>query len=61
MVRYNPKIEEGLSSKEVNERIKSGNVNYNTNVKTKTIGQIIFYNYLCRKFDIFIEGTNKNQ
>lgn len=44
MVRYNPKIEEGLNSNQINERIKSGNVNYNTNVKTKTIGQIIFSN-----------------
>lgn len=44
MVRYNPKMEEGLSSKQVEERHKEGKVNYNTNVKTKTIGQIIFYN-----------------
>ena len=44
MIRYNPKIDEGLNSKQINERIKSGYANYNTNVKTKTIGQIIFSN-----------------
>ena len=44
MIRYNPKIEEGLSDKEVAKRYETGDVNYNTGVKTKTIGQIIFSN-----------------
>ena len=44
MIRYNPKINEGLSSEQVNYRIKNHQVNYNSNLKTKTIGQIIFYN-----------------
>ena len=44
MKRYNPDINKGLSDKEVQARYRSGNVNYNTDVKTKTIGQIIFSN-----------------
>lgn len=44
MIRYNPKINEGLTSEQVNYRIKNGYVNYSSDVKTKTIGQIIFYN-----------------
>ena len=44
MIRYNPKICEGLTTDQVNYRIKNGYVNYNSEVKTKTIGQIIFYN-----------------
>ena len=37
MIRYNPKIEEGLTSSQVNYRIKNGYVNYDTNIKTKSI------------------------
>ena len=44
MIRYNPDINKGLSDKEVISRYNTGDVNYNTNVKTKTIGQIIFTN-----------------
>ena len=44
MIRYNPKVDEGLNNEQINERIKLGKINYNTNVKTKTIGQIIFSN-----------------
>ncbi len=44
MIRYNPKIDEGLTNSQVNYRIKNGNVNYNSQIKTKSIGQIIFYN-----------------
>lgn len=44
MIRYNPKIEDGLTTEQVNYRIKNGQVNYKSDVKTKTIGQIIFYN-----------------
>ena len=44
MIRYNPKIEEGLNDEQVASRHKSGDINYNTTVKTKTIGEIIFFN-----------------
>ena len=44
MIRYNPDINKGLSDEEVISRYNTGDVNYNTNVKTKTIGQIIFTN-----------------
>ena len=32
MIRYNPKIEEGLNTAQVNYRIKTGYVNYNSDV-----------------------------
>ena len=68
MIRYSPKLDEGLSSEQVNYRIKNGCVNYNTDVKTKTIGQIIFYNVftlfnilnLCLALFIFLVGSYKN-
>lgn len=41
IVRYNPDLNTGLSTHEVNERIKNNLVNYDTSVKTKTISQII--------------------
>ena len=44
MIRYNPNIKQGLNEKQVEYRFKCKDYNYNTNVKTKTIGQIIFYN-----------------
>lgn len=44
MIRYNPKLDEGLNDTQVENRIKNGYVNYNSEVKTKSIGQIIFYN-----------------
>ena len=44
MIRYNPKIEDGLTSKQVTSQIKKGFVNYDFNVKTKSIWQIILYN-----------------
>lgn len=44
MIRYNPKTDEGLSLKQVDYRKKQGQVNYVDEVKTKSIGQIIFYN-----------------
>ena len=44
MIRYNPKIEDGLTLQQVNNRIKNKYVNYNTNIKTKSIGEIILYN-----------------
>ena len=44
MIRYNPKIEDGLTLQQVNSRIKHKYVNYDTNIKTKSIGQILLYN-----------------
>ena len=44
MIRYNPKIEDGLTQEQVNNRIKNGYVNYDTNIKTKSIGLIILNN-----------------
>jgi cation-transporting ATPase E len=44
MIRYNPKIDQGLNQKQVEYRLKNKDYNYNSSVKTKTIGQIIFYN-----------------
>jgi len=68
MIRYNPKIDEGLNKTQVNYRIKNGDYNYNSDVKTKTIGQIIFYNVftlfnilnLCLGFLIFWVRSYKN-
>ena len=68
MIRYNPKIEEGLNQKQVDYRIKNGDYNYNSDVKTKTIGQILFYNVftlfnilnLCLGFLVFWVGSYKN-
>lgn len=58
----------GLSTEEVNKRIKEGKINYNTDVKTKTIGQIIFTNFftwfnflnLAIAVIIFMVGSYKN-
>lgn len=44
MIRYNPKIEDGLNTNQVDSRIKHGYINYDTNIKTKSIWQIILYN-----------------
>ena len=68
MIRYNPKIEDGLTLKQVNSQIKKGFVNYDCNVKTKSIGQIIFYNSftlfnilnLCLGLLIFFVHSYKN-
>ena len=68
MIRYNPKIDEGLSESQVNYRMKTGDYNYNSEVKTKTIGQIIFYNVFtlfnilnfCLGLLIFFVGSYKN-
>ena len=42
--RYNPDLDKGLSSLLVNERKEVGLVNFDTNVKTKSIKTIIFEN-----------------
>lgn len=59
---------QGLTKEEVKQKIKEGKVNYNTDVKTKTIGQIIFTNFftwfnflnLAIAFIIFTVGSYKN-
>lgn len=43
--RYNPEIKNGLSSSQVDERIKENLVNYDTNVPTKSIKTIIVSNF----------------
>ena len=68
MIRYNPKIEEGLTLEQVSKRIKNRYVNYDTNIKTKSIGQIILYNSftlfnilnLCLGLLIFFVHSYKN-
>ena len=68
MIRYNPKIEEGLNQSQVDYRFKNKDYNYNSNVKTKTIGQIIFYNVftlfnilnLCLGLFVFLVREYKN-
>ena len=45
MTRYNPSIENGLTSEMVQERINEGLVNYDNQPKTKTIKQIIISNF----------------
>ena len=42
--RYNPDIKKGLTSKEVEERFSNNLVNFNTDVKTKTVKEIIVEN-----------------
>ena len=68
MIRYNPKIEDGLNQTQVNNRIKNGYVNYDTNIKTKSIGRIIIGNTftlfnilnLCLGLLIFSVQSYKN-
>jgi len=58
----------GLTEEEIKIRISEGKVNYNTDVKTKTIGQIIFTNFftlfnflnLAIAFFVFMVGSYKN-
>lgn len=44
MIRYNPKLNEGLNDEQINYRVRNKQVNYNSEVKTKTIPQIILIN-----------------
>ena len=68
MIRYNPKIEDGLNTNQVSSRIKHGYINYDTNIKTKSIWQIILYNSftlfniinLCLGLLIFSVNSYKN-
>jgi cation-transporting ATPase E len=68
MIRYNPKIEDGLTNSQVQNRIKNGYVNYDTNIKTKSIGRIILDNCftlfnilnLCLGLLVFFVHSYKN-
>jgi len=68
MIRYNPKIEDGLNEKEVSYRIKNGYVNNETKIKTKSIGQIVLSNSftlfnilnLCLGLLVFFVNSYKN-
>ena len=44
MTRYEPKIDEGLTSEQVKSRIQSGYCNYNSDIKTKSIQDIVISN-----------------
>ena len=68
MIRYNPNIKEGLNNSQVEYRFKGNDYNYNSGVKTKTIGQIVFYNVftlfnilnLVLGLLVFLVGSYKN-
>lgn len=68
MVRYNPNINEGLNSKQVEQRISDGLVNYNTMPITKSIKKIIFsntftlFNFLniCLGIAVLLTGSYRN-
>lgn len=68
MKRYKPDIHIGLTDKEVNERIKKNLVNYDTEIKTKSIKTIILSNIFTLfnllnfsiALAIFIVGSYKN-
>ena len=44
IIRFNPSIEDGLNKEEVKQRYKNNLVNYDTNVKTKSIKDIVLDN-----------------
>ena len=68
MKRYNPDIHIGLTDKEINERIKNNLVNYDTDIKTKSVKTIILSNIFtifnllnfAIALAIFIVGSYKN-
>src|SRR5574344_237827 len=68
MVMYNPNINEGLNSKQVEQRISDGLVNYNTMPITKSIKKIIFsnpftlFNFLniCLGIAVLLTGSYRN-
>lgn len=68
MIRYNPKIDEGLTQSQIDYRIRNGQVNYNTNIKTKSISEIIVFNIFtlfnilnfCLGLLVFWVGSYKN-
>ncbi len=66
--RYNPNINIGLSDEQVNERIESNLINFDTSVPTKSIKEILFKNFftlfnflnLFLGLAIFFVGSYKN-
>ena len=66
--RYNPDVHIGLTDSEINERIKNNLINYDTDIKTKSIKQIVISNsftlFNLLNFSIalaiFIVGSYKN-
>ena len=68
IVRYNPSIEKGLSNEQVEKRKKENLVNYDTNITTKSIKQILYENFftlfnilnLALAIAVFCVGSYKN-
>ena len=68
IIRYNPTIEKGLSNEQVEKRKKENLVNYDTNVTTKSIKQILRENFftlfnilnLVLAIAVFCVGSYKN-
>lgn len=66
--RFNPEISTGLSTEQINKRIKEKLINYDSSVPTKSIKQIIFENFftlfnflnLFLGIAIFLVGSYKN-
>lgn len=68
LIRYNPDIKNGLTPKQVEERIKNGNYNKASNLKTKSFADILRDN-VCTLFNlinlilavaVFAVGSYKN-
>ena len=68
MKRYNSEIEKGLTLEQVKDRIKNGDYNIDSVIKTKKISEIIFSNIFTLfnilnftiAFFIFLVGSYKN-
>ena len=68
MIRYNPNIKDGLNTEQLFFRIKHGQLNYNFNIKTKSIFKIILNNLftlfnllnLSLAFIVFLVDSYKN-
>ena len=68
MKRYNPDIQKGLTDEEIKERIENNLVNYDTEIKTKSIKQIIINNTITLfnllnisiALALFLVGSYKN-
>ena len=68
MVRYNTDINKGLTKEQVESRIRNGNYNFNSSIKTKKISDIILTNTFtlfnilnfCIALAILIVGSYKN-
>ena len=68
MERYNEEIDKGLTYEQVKSRIQDGYYNIDSNIKTKTISEIIFTNIFTLfnmlnfsiAFFIFLVGSYKN-